>query len=512
MSAASVPDPTPEEHVSLDPADWSTYRQLAHEALDDALDLLQTVRERPLWQPVPAEVRNSFRGPAPREGAGAEAAYQELRENILPYATGNIHPRFFGWVHGSGLASGVISGMIEAAMNSNCGGRDHGALYVERCVIDWCKEFFGYPASASGVLVGGTSMATLLGLAVARHVHAGCDVRKEGLPAGRRLVAYASSEAHESARKAMELLGLGSDALRSIPVDGAFRMRVDLLEPAIEADCRAGLHPFCVIGSAGTVNTGGIDDLDSLATICRRHGLWFHIDGAFGALCVLDDELRSRVRGIERSDSVAFDFHKWMHVPYDAGCVLVRNGDLHRQAFSTRPVYLQGAERGLAGGGIWPCEYGVDLSRGFRALKIWFALKEHGSTSFGLKMRENCRQAVYLADLVRRRHDMELLAEPTLNIVCFRYIAPDITGDALDALNRDIVADLQEAGIAAPSTTRLNGCLAIRCCITNHRSTTEDLGILVDAVAAAAQKRLSGQLPQRLIPCLRSLEELPSTL
>jgi glutamate/tyrosine decarboxylase-like PLP-dependent enzyme len=279
--------------------------------------------------------------------------------------------------------------------------------------------------------------------------------------------------------------------MRAIPTDANYRMCVNRLREAIAADRAAGMEPFCVIGAAGTVKTGAIDDLQALAALCREEGLWFHVDGAFGGLCVLDETLRPRVRGIEQADSIGFDFHKWMHVPYDAGCILVRNADVHREAFTMRADYLQAAERGLAGGGEWPCDFGPDLSRGFRALKIWFALKEHGAERIGAKIRENCEQAQYLAGLVRREADLCLLAEPTLNIVCFRYQPAGLDDAALDALNRDIVADVQEAGIAAPSTAVLQGRLAIRCNITNHRSRREDFRILVDAVLAAGSARMA---------------------
>jgi aromatic-L-amino-acid/L-tryptophan decarboxylase len=288
----------------------------------------------------------------------------------------------------------------------------------------------------------------------------------------------------------MEILGLGRQALRLIPVDYRDTIRLNLLEDTIRQDRAAGFKPFCVIGSAGTVKTGAIDDLDALASLCARENLWFHVDGAFGALCVLDDELRPRVRGMERSDSIAFDFHKWMHVPYDAGCVLVRNGDRQLQAFSMRSDYLHGASRGLAGGGVWPCEYGIELSRGFRALKVWFALKEYGARRFGRHIRLNCEQASYLAGLVQRTPDLALLAECSLNIVCFRYQPAGIVEEDLDRLNETIVEDLHESGIAAPSTAIVHGKLAIRCAITNHRSTFQDFATLIDAVCDTGRKRL----------------------
>lgn len=480
--------------ISLDPSDWEEFRRLAHQGLEDALDYLQTVRDRPVWRPVPESVRARLQEPAPVEPSGIAAVYRDFREMIFPYATGNIHPRFFGWVHGTGLPSGILAEMLAAAMNANCGGRDHGPIYVERRVIEWCKELFAFPPAASGLLVSGTSMANLIGLAVARNAQAGFDVRREGLaPAGGMLTAYTSTETHHSVQKAIEMLGLGYRCLRKIAVDADFRISLPELRQAVAADRATGFKPFCVIGSAGTVDTGAFDDLEGLAKFCQEEKLWFHVDGAFGALCVLNDALRPKVAGIEQADSIAFDFHKWMYVQYDAGCILVRNSDLHRNAFSVRRAYLQGAERGLAGGGDWFCDFGMELSRGFRALKIWFALKEHGVKRLGRMLGQNCRQARYLAELVKQRRELELAAEPSLNIVCFRYRDSALTEGELDVLNREIVADLQERGIAAPSTTRVRGKTVIRAAITNHRSRREDFDILVEGVASLGRQRLSGQ-------------------
>jgi aromatic-L-amino-acid/L-tryptophan decarboxylase len=477
--------------ISLDPASWDEFRATAHQALDDALDFLETVRQRPVWQPIPQSARNALAESLPADGEPMEDVYRQFKELILPYSTGNTHPRFFGWVHGTGLAGGVIAEMLAAAMNANCGGRDHGAIYVERAVIEWSKSLFEFPKEASGLLVSGTSMANLVGLAVARNARPLANVRTGGLKNyPRPLVAYGSAEAHDSLVKAMELLGLGANALRKIPIDEAFRMDVKALEEKIEADRSAGYEPFCVIGTAGTVNTGAVDDLDVLASLCAREGLWFHVDGAFGAMCALSGDLRPRIRGIERADSIAFDFHKWMFVQYDAGCILVRRGDLHKAAFSTRPPYLQSLQRGLGAGEDWPCEFGPELSRGFRALKIWFAMKEHGVRKLGQAVEQNCAQAQYLAGLIARNPELQLLAPVGLNVVCFRFRADGLDAKALDKLNEDIVADLQVAGIAAPSTTRIRGCLAIRAAITNHRSRRSDFDILVDAILAAGKARL----------------------
>ncbi len=476
----------------LDPADWDAFKELAHRVLDDAIDHLRTVRERPVWQPVPDAVRTALSEPLPVEGAGAAATAAAALGTILPYPTGNTHPRFFGWVHGSGTAGGLLAEIIAAAMNANLGGRDHGAIHVERQVIEWCRELFAFPEGASGLLVSGTSMATLIALAVARNHLAGCDLRAEGMPTvPSRLVGYASSEAHGSVARAFELLGLGRNALRRIPVGADYRIDVAELERAVAADWRLGFRPFCVIGSAGTVNTGAIDDLAALAHIAAQHDLWLHVDGAFGALAILSPAHRALLEGIERADLLAFDFHKWLHVQYDAGCVLVRRGELHRAAFTLQAGYLERAQRGLAGGEPWPCDLGPELSRGFRALKVWFTLKEHGTRRLGAAIADNCRQAVHLATRVLEQPQLQLMAPVALNIVCFRLRAPGLDPQAADRLNGEVVADLQESGIAAPSTVRLPGGLAIRVNLTNHRTTDADLDLLLEAAIACGERRLA---------------------
>ncbi len=490
-SIAAASEQSQDPDSSLDPADWPSFRALAHRVLNEALDHVQDVRQRPVWTPMSPEVIRRLAEPLPAEGQSTERVSADLADLILPYGVGNTHPRFFGWVHGCGTASGLLPEMMAAAMNANVGGRDHGAVHVERQVLSWCRQLFGFPDGASGLLVSGTSMATLIGLTVARNAAARVDVRLEGVAGAAGLVGYTSAEAHSSVKRAFEILGLGSRALRSIPVDADFHMNVAWLREAIARDRQQGLAPFCVIATAGTVNTGAIDDLDAIADLCAEQGLWLHVDGAFGALAIMSDRLRPRLAGIERADSLAFDFHKWMHVPYDAGCVLVRRGDLQHTAFAMHAHYLAPQQRGLAGGEPWFCDFGPELSRGFRALKVWFALKEHGTRRLGQAIEENCRLAQQLGERVSAHRELELLAPVALNIVCFRFRRAGLAPVDLDRLNTDIVADLQESGLAAPSTTRIGGRTAIRVNITNHRTTSADLAVLIDAVLAIGCRRVA---------------------
>jgi glutamate/tyrosine decarboxylase-like PLP-dependent enzyme len=476
---------------SLDPENWDSFRAACHRAVDDMVDWWAGAAERSVWRPVPESVKTALAAPLPRQGAELEEVYARFAELVLPYPTGNTHPRFMGWVHGSGTPVGALAEFLAGALNANLGGRDHAPVYVERQVVEWSRQIFGLPDGASGLLVAGTSMATVVGLATARQAYAGGDVRREGLRGGAvRLVGYASREAHGCVAKAFELLGLGRDGLRLITTDHGRRIDLAALAQAIAADRAAGLQPFCVVGAAGTVNTGAIDDLDALARLCRGQGLWFHVDAAFGGLAVLVPEIAPRLAGIDQADSLAFDFHKWLHVPYDCGCVLVRDEAVHRAAFALRPDYLAAGERGLAGGNPWFCEYGVDLSRGFRALKVWFTLLTYGLDRLGASIAANCADARYLAECIGATPELELLAPVSLNIVCFRYRDPALAPAELDRLNAAIVVELQERGIAAPSTTQVGGRLAIRACLCNHRTQRADLDVLVEGVL-----RLGRQVP-----------------
>jgi glutamate/tyrosine decarboxylase-like PLP-dependent enzyme len=482
---------SPEE--TLDPEDWDSVRALGHRMLDDMLDYMKTVRERPVWYHIPAEVKAHFNGPLPLDPQTPEEVYEEFLESVLPYPVGNTHPRFWGWVFGTGTVLGALAELLAASMNTNTGGIDyHSANYVEKQVIDWFKEMMGFPAAASGLLTSGCSAANLIGLAVARNTKAGFDVRTEGIQqaARHKMVLYASREIHSSVQKAVELLGVGSGALRLVPVNGCFQIDVEGLKAAIAQDREAGFRPFCVVGAAGTTNTGAIDDLEALADICAQEGLWLHIDGAFGAWAVLAPGAKNQVAGMELADSLAFDLHKWMYMPYEIGCVLVRREEDHRNAFSLTPAYLSHGEggRGMAGGDLpWFSDYGYQLSRGFRALKAWMSLKEHGLRKYGRLIQQNIDQARYLAELIDAAPELELTAPVTLNVVCFRYIKPGLNGSGLDALNKQILVELQERGVAAPSGTVIEGKYVLHVAHCNHRSQQEDFDILVREVIQIGQ-------------------------
>ncbi|MDE2601003.1 MAG: aspartate aminotransferase family protein [Bradyrhizobium sp.] len=470
---------------NLDPRNWDEVRALGHRMLDDMLDYAANIRERPVWSPIPDDVRARFRAALPAAPTALDEVYREFADFVLPYATGNVHPGFMGWVHGGGTAVGMLAEMLAAGLNANLGGRDHMPIEVERQIVEWMRSMYGFPAEASGIFVTGTSMANLMAVLVARTAALGSSARQHGVGhQGALLTAYTSKAAHGCITRAMDIAGCGSNALRNIAVDRDHRIDVEALRVQIARDREAGLAPFLVVGSAGTVDIGAIDDLAALGELCRQQKLWFHVDGAYGALGILAPALAPRLAGIESADSIALDFHKWGQVPYDAGFLLVRDGHRHRDAFAAPAAYLRRETRGLAAGSSWPCDIGPDLSRGFRALKTWFTLKTYGTERLGAVIARTCALAGYLEARIQAEPRLELMAPVQLNIVCFRYRAMEPC-----KINREIVADIHESGIAAPSTTVLDGQLAIRAAIVNHRTDVCDIDALIAAVLEFGDRR-----------------------
>ncbi|MFZ2103486.1 MAG: aspartate aminotransferase family protein [Oricola sp.] len=464
---------------TLDPANWTDIQALSHRIVDDAIGYLRDVRERPVWRDLPNEVKTFFDAPLPRTPMPIEDVYREVSEKVMPYPMGNIHPRFWSWYMGSSNFTGALGDFLAAIQGSNLGGGKHAAASMDMQVVDWCKEMTGFPASAGGTLVSGGSMANLIGLTVARNVMAGIDVREHGVAAIERpLRFYASDQVHSCHRKAMESLGLGNTALRRIATDAELRIDVAALREAIAEDRAAGFQPACIIGTAGTVNTGAVDDLRALADLAAMEKLWFHIDGCIGALIAIAPQHAHRVAGIERADSIALDPHKWLHAPFEVGCALVRDASAHRGAFAVTPEYLETTQRGLASA-EWLHEYGLQTSRGFRALKVWMTLKEHGVQKFGRLIDQNIAQARYLTELVEAEAALELVAPTSINIVCFRFRPHGLTRDVLKAVNIEIMLRLQEEGTAALSDTTVHGEHCLRVAINNHRTRAEDLDLLV---------------------------------
>ncbi len=467
---------------TLDPADWEGLRAAAHRIVDDAINYTRDVRERPLWQNMPPEVRARFRSPVPHEGRPLADVYDDLVTNMLPYPMGNIHPRFWMWYMGTSNFTGALGDFLAAVLGSNLGGGDHAAAEIDKQVVNWLKEMMGYPATASGTLVSGGSMANLIGLTVARNQMSGINVRELGVGALKAPMRfYGSDQIHSCHQIAVEAMGLGNQALCRVASDAACRMDVDALRAAIARDRAAGMQPACVIATAGTVNTGAIDDLEAIADVCAAEGLWLHVDGCIGALLAIAPEGNALVRGIARADSIALDPHKWLHAPFEVGCALVRDAKAHFGSFTLTPEYLKAAPRGIAAG-EWLHDFGLQTSRGFRALKVWMALEEHGVAKFGRLIDQDLAHAQYLVDRIESAPDLILCFPTKINIVCFRYDPGGLSEAALKELNTEIMVRMQESGVAAISDTTVQSRHCLRAAINNHRTTRADLDILVDEI------------------------------
>jgi glutamate/tyrosine decarboxylase-like PLP-dependent enzyme len=458
-------------------------RRLGERAAALVAEHRATLRERPVFGKV-GKKAPLFDRPLPRTGLPPEEVLAFVGEHVLPYAFGNSHPRFFAFINATADPLGTVADYLAAAMNPNCWGGDHAAVHVETQVIRWLAEILGQPKAAEGILASGGSMANFTALAAARRARAGPAVREAGMAGVGRLVVYASDQVHNCVDKSVDLLGIGLGQLRRIPTDDLFRMRVDLLREAVAADRRAGLQPAIVVGNAGTVNTGSIDPLDEIADLCRGEDLWFHADGAYGALARLSDRLRPLFAGIERADSVAADPHKWMYVPFEAGAAIVREPGRLADTFRKPAEYLvHDAESPVIG----PTSFndrGPELSRGFRALKVFMGLLRHGTSGYAQAIEHDVDMARFLAEEVERRPEFELLTEPVLSIVNFRHRrAGEAEGEALDARNRQIVNRLVEGGGFFLAPTLLKGRVSMRVALTNFRTREDDLLALLDEAA-----------------------------
>jgi len=476
--------------------DEARVREVGYRAVDLIAAHVAGIRETPVFQPVPLEIVDRFLGPdtAPSSGEDADAILDDIADHVLIYPFGNGHPRFYAWVNPPSTPIGIFGDAIAAAVNPSVAGGNHAATYVEHQVLNWGKDLIGFPRTAGGLLVSGGSMASLNGLAVARNTKAGFDVRAEGMGASPNpLTVYVSPEGHSAIQKAIELLGIGRKHLRMVPIDPNRRMQIPALERMIAEDRGAGMRPIAIVGNAGSAGTGTIDDLDALADVAERNGLWFHVDGAYGAPAILSAQYRDALAPLARADSVALDPHKWLYVPVEAGMVLVKEAEAMRRTFSLVPDYLPtGATPTGVTGLPWFSEYGTQQSRGFRALKVWMALRYHGLNGYRAAIEHDLAQAAHLASLVESASDFDLLAPPSLSIVCFRHTAPGrkLDGAALDALNRAVLDDVQLGGKAFLSGTVVDGRFALRACIVNPRSTLADIDALMAIIRDAAEHRL----------------------
>ena len=454
-------------------------------AADAVAEHRAKLTERPVFGKVGPDAA-LFDEPVPEQGRPFEDVLAFAREHILPFPMGNSHPRFYGFINATADPVGITADYLAASMNPNCWGGDHAAIHVESRVVKWLAELLGYPPDAEGILVSGGSMANFTALAAARRAMTPGNVREEGLagPDRPRLTVYASDQVHSCVDKAVDLLGIGTDSLRKIPSDERFRLPMDALEQAVAEDRRRGFRPAIVVGTAGTVNTGAVDPLDAIADFCRRENLWFHADGAYGALACMVPDLAHLFKGLPQADSIAADPHKWLYVPYEAGATLVREPGRLADTFRRFPEYLASDPESPFPGPAWFAERGVELSRGFKALKVWMGIQTHGRRAYVAQIENDVRLARFLADEVDRRRNFERLAEPVLSIANFRYRPADrnLPDEALDRVNRRIIHRLVGDGSYFLAPTILKGRTALRVSITNFRTREDDLIALLDEV------------------------------
>jgi len=469
------------------------FRVAGHAAVDLLADYLGGLAEQPVWQAMDPAARERLLGlPLPQRGRGLEQLVAEIGSEVLPYPMGNGHPRFFGWVNAAPAPAGVLATLAAAAMNPSSAGGDHADVHLERTVVRWIAELAGFPhPPGAGLLTSGASMATIVALGTARNRAArrlGVDVREQGLAALPPLVGYVSAETHSCVRKAAELLGLGSRQLKTVATDAAGHLDPAALRARITADRASGLVPFLVAASAGTVNTGAVDDLDAIADVCAEERLWLHVDGAYGAFGVLDPVLAHRYRGLDRADSLALDPHKWLGVPVDCGCVLVRDPVELRGTFSLVPSYL----RDDTGDGLgWFSEYGIEQTRPFRSLKVWATIAASGREGIARNVAHCTAMARRLGELVAAEPELELMAPVESSITAFRYAPAGVPADLLERVNQALPGAVQARGRAFVTGTVLADREAVRACLINPAVAEPDLAVLVAEVRAAGAELLA---------------------
>jgi aromatic-L-amino-acid decarboxylase len=470
-------------------AELEAFRRAAHALVDGVADHLGALPSRPVWQPLPDTLRERLLDlPLPEGGAALDDLVVTALRDVLPHAMGNGHPAFFGWVNPPPSLAGIAASLASAAMNPSVVAGDHADVHLERAVVRWLAELVGFPhAPGGGLLTSGGSAATIVCLAGARGralAAVGHDVRRDGLAGAPRLVAYVPAEAHSCVRRALELLGLGNGAMREVPLD-AGRLDAAALRDSIAADRAGGEVPALLVGSAGTVNTGAIDPLDAFADVAAAEGLWFHVDGAYGAFGVLDPAIAHRFRGMERADSLALDPHKWLGVPVDAGCALVRQGDDLRDTFSLIPPYLRQDTDASVG---TFAEYGPEQTRPFRALKTWATIAARGRAGLAAQVSRANQLARELAALIEGEPELELAAPPETSIVAFRARPAGCPPSRLDDVNRALPEAVQARGRAFVTGTVFGGRETLRACILHPDTDAEHLATLVSEVVTTAHQ------------------------
>lgn len=465
-----------------------TFRRAAHALVDGVADQLAALPSEPVWQPLPDSLRERLLDLAlPEEAATFDELVLAMLRDVLPYPMGNGHPAFFGWVNPPPSSAGILASLAAAVMNPSVVSGDHADIHLERAVVRWLAELVGFPhAPGAGLLTSGASAATIVCLAGARQralSAAGHDVRRDGLARAPRLVAYVPAEAHSCVQRALELLGFGSAGMREVPLDGG-GLDADVLQAMIAADRESGVVPALVVGSAGTVNAGAIDPLDALADLASAEGLWYHVDGAYGAFGVLDPVIAGRYRGMERADSLTLDPHKWLGVPVDAGCALVRRADDLRDAFSLIPPYLRHGDAGPIGSFA---EYGFEQTRPFRALKTWATVAALGRSGIVAHIKRTNQLARELAALVESNPELELARAPETSIVAFRARPEGCSPDRLEEVTRALPEAVQARGRVFLTGTVLDGRETLRACILHPETGPQHLATLISEVVATAR-------------------------
>ena len=469
-------DPTPDEI-----GDWG------NSVIQLMAEYLGGLRDHKVYRHISSrEIRDSLDPALPTKGIDFDALLKVFRENIIPFSRQNAHPRMFGYVQSPGTPLAAFADLLASTLNANLTvWRSAPApVELERLTIDWIRQILGFNAEAGGLFVSGGSMANLAAIAAARQA-------KDD--SSGRLRIYASSETHFSIAKAAALLGIGRENVRLVDVDECFKIRVDDLVAKITADQEAGYLPFCVVANAGTVNTGAVDPLAEIREIADRFQLWMHVDGSYGAFAVLAKSARKFFAGLERADSIALDPHKWLYLPVDVGCVIYRAPEIARAAFAHEAEYTriigQEADEAFA---FW--DYGPELSRRFRALKVWMLLKGVGLDSLGEAIESNLACARYLESMVRASDDFEMLAPVELSIFCFRHVPAQLRNgspEAIDAFNERLLIALQRDGSSYLSNATLAGRFALRGCVLNYRTTLRDMEILLDDLRRVARLLLN---------------------
>ena len=485
-------------------------RELSAQSIALVLDYFERISELPVFPEATAEqIAERLPSTLPVEGEPLERLIEDCRA-VINASRHNGHPRFFGYVASPSTPVGAFADLIASALNQNVTSwrSAPAATQIELTVVRWLGQLIGYDNNAHGLLTSGGSMANLNAMLIAHRVKAGMETSRRGLwNAGQPMTIYASDQVHFSIVKAADVLGLGRDYVRLLPADEGFRLDVSLLREHLARDIQAGLRPFCVVANAGTVSTGAVDPVGEIAEVAKEYGLWLHVDGAYGALSAMDESKRSLFAGIERADSVSLDPHKWLYAPVDAGCLLFRDDEGVRAAYSANEadyikVHEQTDREAFA---FW--DYGIELSRRFRALKIWLMLRYYGTERVASAIAGDNRLASELAERIRASEDFELLAPAILSICCFRYVPPELSqrlmseneeerarvNDELDVLNARIMHSVQRGGLAYLYNATIKGHYALRACITNFRTTSEDIRLTLDIVREAARRIEQGE-------------------